>query len=186
MGRKPRKVEAARQAAYIKSRVLGMSKEDSKELAGYAPTTSTFDIEKHVKNFRAGLVEAAAKLGITPHSIMENLKDAVELARTDGAREKDISSMVKAIQAQGHLLGALGNVGKAAPLVALQVNNGIQGKTELSAASSEQVADHLGKLEERIAELRRIEESLKAALGDGENRGFHERNPGYEDPFAST
>lgn len=106
------------QDLYVAARLDGNSQKDSREIAGYGKTNNN-NLEAPGHPVREKIDAALKAKGIDVDFLAKEYSEGIQMARVDGARDKDLNSHAQYLKQLGFLMG----FAKQQPSVAVQINN---------------------------------------------------------------
>ena len=143
--------------------------------SGYSKNTKVAHILAAGSPVHTKAMIALEKRGITWDKVAEEYFELLELSKQDGAKEKDLKSLVQGLKQLGWLLQG----GKPVPQVAVQINNnnGTQSRSDPESNDPGAIRKLLGEVE---ASIKRLEK----AVGGGGPGELHAGDAGIIDAEA--
>lgn len=160
------------QKKYVEARIEGKTGEEAKKIAGYAKGYTVGNLQATGGAVDTLMAKTLKEKGITEEFLAEKYIKGLELAYSDGAREKDVNGAAQLLKQLGYLLG-YGR--REVPSVAVQINNGPSGPV-----------DDPGTTRELIAEIAGLVEVLQVQVGKDQQHGVHAGDSGAANADAHT
>lgn len=114
------------QETYVAQVVDGTDRREAARIAGYSDKTPLYQIERPGGPVDSSIKKALAERGINDSFLSTEYSEGIDMAKKDGAKNKDLNAHAQYLKQLAYLLGH----GKNTPSVAVQINNNHAGPVQ--------------------------------------------------------